>query len=57
VALVQTPWSEDREREAVPVLRVLHRDGQTSLHLAANSNGREVYLNFAGPASPVVVQR
>lgn len=57
VALVATPYSEDRDRETVGVLRVLHRDGQTSLHLAANSNGREVYVNFAGPSSPVVVQR
>lgn len=57
VALVATPYSEDRERESVGVLRVLHRDGQTSLHLAANSNGREVYVNYAGPSSPVVVQR
>jgi hypothetical protein len=56
VALVATPYSDGKDRESVPVLRVLHRDGQTSLHLAANSNGREVYLNFAGPSSPVVVR-
>lgn len=57
LALVPTPWSDDPEREAVPVLRVLHRDGQTSLHLAASSTGREVYVNHAGPSSPVVVRR
>lgn len=56
LVLVRKTW-DDQDQEAVGVLRVLNRDGQTSLHLAANSNGREVYVNFAGPASPVVVAR
>lgn len=55
LAMVVQPWSEDREQEAVPVLRVLHRDGQTSIHCVVGSTGRDLYLNYAGPLSPVVV--
>ena len=57
LALVQQPWSDGPEGEAIPVLRVLHRDGQTSIHCTIGSTGRETYLNFAGPLSPVVVRR
>jgi hypothetical protein len=56
VAYVQVPWSQDLEREALPVLRVLHRDGQSSIHVTS-PHGRDLYLNYAGPPSPVVVQR
>lgn len=57
LAYVAVPWSEERESEAVPVLRVLHRDGQTSIHCTVGSTGRDLYLNYAGPTSPVVVRR
>lgn len=37
------------------VIRVLHSGGQSSLHLEG-SGGRDVYRNFMGPLSPVVVR-
>lgn len=56
VSYVQVPWSQEPERESLPVLRVLHRDGQSSIHVASPF-GRDLYLNYAGPPSPVVVER
>lgn len=39
------------------MIRLMTRDGQTSLHLAPDDDNADVYLNFAGPSSPVVVVR
>lgn len=38
------------------VVRTMSRDGQFSLHIE-DIDGRPIYLNYAGPASPVVVQK
>jgi hypothetical protein len=37
------------------VIRVMHQGGQSSLHLEG-AGGRDVYRNFMGPLSPVVVR-
>lgn len=39
------------------LIRVLIRDSQASLHLAPVDHPMDVYLNFAGTFSPVVVRR
>lgn len=38
----------------VPVVRLMTRDGQQSLHV--DVEGRAEYLNYAGPSSPIVVK-
>lgn len=37
------------------IIRVMHQHGQSSLHLEG-TGGRDVYRNFMGPLSPVVVR-
>lgn len=37
------------------IIRVMHQGGQSSLHLEG-TGGRDVYRNFMGPLSPVVVR-
>lgn len=37
------------------VVRVINRDGQTSIHVQTGS-GKAEYLNFLGPRSPIVVR-
>lgn len=39
------------------VLRCLTRDGQCSVHVEDPQDPRGVYLNMAGPTSPLVVKR
>lgn len=39
------------------VVRVMSRDGQTSIHLEPEGSPMPVYLNYAGPTSPVAVYR
>lgn len=41
---------------ALTVVRTMSRDGQFSLHLE-DIDGRPIYINRAGPSSPVVVQK
>jgi hypothetical protein len=59
LAEIPVPFSHDNEVELTtcPVVRVLHRDGGCTLHLVPFTGGKDVYLNMAGPASPVVVRR
>lgn len=38
----------------VPVIRLMTRDGQQTLHV--DVEGRAEFLNFAGPSSPIVVK-
>lgn len=38
------------------VVRVMERNGQTTLHLEHPYSGQAVYQNFCGPTSPVVVK-
>lgn len=44
----------ERDSDTARVVRKLERDGQASLHVQT-SVGRDAYLNYAGPTSPVVV--
>lgn len=39
------------------VIRLMTRDGQTSIHVAPDDDNADVYLNFAGSYSPAVVVR
>lgn len=55
--LVMVPSHRSDEVEAAPVMRVLHQNGQSSIHVVPNATGRDLYLNYAGPESPVVVRR
>lgn len=57
VLVVMPSFAGEIEDEAAPVLRILHRDGQSTIHCTPNSTGRDLYLNYAGPSSPVVVRR
>jgi hypothetical protein len=55
--LVMSPdFTGEVTGHAGAVVRVIHRDGQTSLHLSHPESGRDVYQNFCGPTSPVVVR-
>lgn len=55
---MRVPCRNKRGNDDVGTLiRVLIRDGQTSLHLDADDDPMDVYLNFAGTFSPVVVVR
>ena len=43
------------EDDWAPVIRQLTQQGQFTIHVQA-ADGRDRYLNFAGPSSPVVVR-
>lgn len=55
--LVMVRGHSGDEAEGAPVMRVMHQNGQSSIHVVPNATGRDLYLNFAGPESPVVVRR
>lgn len=55
---MRVPCSNKNGAPDIGVLvRVMTRDGQTSLHLEPEGSPMPVYLNFALPSSPVVVYR
>ncbi len=55
---MRVPCSNKNGAPDIGVLvRVMTRDGQTSLHLEPEGSPMPVYLNFSLPSSPVVVYR
>lgn len=50
----QLVYHADRDSDTARIVRKLERDGQASLHLST-ALGRDTYVNYAGPTSPVVV--
>lgn len=56
VVPVALPYG-DKEHKGCPVVRVLIRDGQCSLHVVPDETGRDVYVNCCSTASPVVVRK
>lgn len=46
--------ADDRHGDCA-VVRKMENGGQTTLHLESRTGGAPIYLNYAGPTSPVVV--
>lgn len=52
---VSREYRGDETTERGTVIRMMTRDGQTSLHIEVSSDPKPIYENYASPGSPVVV--
>lgn len=54
---VNREFRGDSITERGTVIRMMTRDGQTSLHIESPSDPKPIYENYSSPGSPVVVYR